>query len=97
MGITEWTTDHWFTFSSTLHDAGKATNTIVFTEEVYKKGIGENKAFQRFIMRAKELPSMQIGNERDIITRLINTQTSLPKVQCDGREQRHEYYTDMPF
>ena len=97
IGISEWTTDHWFTFSSTLHDAGKATNTIVFTEEVFNKGIDENKAFQRFIMRAKDLPSMQIGNERDVITRLINTQTSLPKVQCDGREQRHEYYTDMPF
>ena len=64
------------------------------------KGINENKAFQRFIMQnniKNDLPVMQIGNERDIITRLINTQTSLPKVQCDGREQRHEYYTDMPF
>jgi hypothetical protein len=103
MGITEWTTDHWFTFSSTLHDAGKATNTIVFTEEVYKKGIGENKAFKRFIMQHQvidiknDLPSMRIGNERDVITRLINTQTNLPKVQCDGREERHEYYTDLPF
>ena len=103
IGISEWTTDHWFTFSSTLHDAGKATNTIVFTEEVFNKGIDENKAFQRFIMQHQvldiknDLPSMQIGNERDVITRLINTQTSLPKVQCDGREQRHEYYTDMPF
>jgi hypothetical protein len=101
MGISEWQSnnDHWFTYSSTLHDAGKATNTIVFTEETYTKGLNENKAFQRFVVSNKEFdgPKMNVGNKMDIITRLINTQTNLPKVQSDHGERRHEYYTNLPF
>ena len=88
MTISEWHSqnDYWLEFGSTLYETGKETNIIVFTEEVWKNGIENNKAYKRFIEYYKEAdldlklvvppengPRMRIGNEQQMITYLMNS------------------------
>jgi len=88
MSISEWhsNNDYWMEFGSTLYEAGKETNIIVFTEEVWKRGIQDNKAYKRFIDHYKGAvldmeiiekeshgPRMRIGNEEEMLVYLMNS------------------------
>ena len=91
----------WDTSYSTLHRAGKILNKIHFTEEVFDKGIKDNKAYQKFCKNG----DYYVGTETEFITKLYNTLrhhiglTDLDdRVGCDNIERRHENTEeDFPF
>jgi len=88
MSISEWhsNNDFWMEFGSTLYETGKETNIIVFTEEVWERGIQDNKAYKRFIDHYKKAdldmkivekpehgPRMRIGNKEEMLVYLMNS------------------------
>jgi hypothetical protein len=88
MSVAQWYSDNdfWEEYGSTLYEVGKETNIIVFSEEVWKRGIQDNKAYKRFIdhykkasldmeiiEKAEQGPIMRIGNEQEMLVYLMNT------------------------